>query len=118
MFLLIHSKEIWYLILSIGFLTLIGFMCSLLYNFILAAKDVREAAESVKRQIDDIEQSIKTFKKRLSFGSYAIMAGNIFKKISKIFNEDKKNTWKHSKEDFKNKTKKSKKASDFMQEEL
>ncbi|MDD4412136.1 MAG: hypothetical protein PHR00_00580 [Patescibacteria group bacterium] len=118
MFLLVHSKEIWYLILSIGFLTLIGFLCALLYNFILAAKDVREAAESVKRQIDDIEQTIKTIKKRLSFGSYAIMAGNIFKKMSKIFNEDKAGTRKYAKENFKNKAKNSRKSSDFMQEEL
>lgn len=126
MFILTYSKEIWYVVLSIGFLTLISFLCALLYQFILAAKDVREAAESVKHQVDEVGEIIKSIKKINIFGTYSLIAGSLIKKINKWLQKDKWDDLKtNKKKKDKDKAEKTAKPAEteaetpvFMQDEL
>ena len=88
MFILTYSREIWYIVLSIGFLALISFLCSLLYQLILAAKDIREAAEGVKNQIDEVNKIIEGIKKINVFKTYGFLAGSILKKAKQWISQE------------------------------
>jgi len=91
MFILAHAKDIWYIVLSLCALTITGFAAAFLYYLVLAAKDVRGAAEGVKRQVDALEDIINSFRTKVSaFVSYAALAGQVAKKVTDFLRKESK----------------------------
>lgn len=119
MFLLAHAKDIWYIVLSLCAVTFTCFVAALLYYLVLAAKDIRDAAEGIKRQVDSVEEIINGFRtKVMKYVSYAAVAGEIAKKVTDFLKQEmpdkgEKNVFRRAKRRVKHDE-----STDFMAEEL